>query len=347
MKTKKTYNELVGKRFDRLVALKDIGMIRRKQSSPKKTHFFLFKCDCGKQKEISISDVINGKIHSCGCLKHEQNINHKGRVEGNPKHGDCHKRIYQIYHNIKGKCYNKNNNRYANFGGRGIVMCDEWKNDYIAFREWSYKNGYDPEVNNSLCRKDLDKNFSPENCFFSTISYNRKNAMCEYTKEQMKKRAKEWRDKNQNKIHEYINRGRKTKLKKYGKLVNNNREKATWKCGWRNIGGAKIYFRSRWEANYARYLQLLKEKGIIVEWMHEPKTFLFKDGRSFLPDFEVIKFNGYIEYHEVKGWNDERSKHHFESMINEYPKECLVIIFAKDYNEIKKKYSKLIPEWEK
>lgn len=341
------YSKYIGSVFGRLTVIKDMGMRKRRADSPKKTHFFLFGCSCGAEKEIPISDVLNHKIESCGCFKHEQNLGNKGRSEGNPKHGCSHQRIYKIYHNIKGECYNKNNKKYDNFGGRGIAMCDEWKNSFVVFREWSLSNGYDDNINNSLCRRDLNKGFSPENCFFSTRSFNRKHAMGDYSKKKMMERASRWRESHKEDFSRAIRNGIRTKIKRYGNIIPPNREKATWKCGWRKVGNANVFFRSRREANYAMYLQFLKEKGEITEWVHEPKTFVFTDGRAFVPDFEVILPNGQIEYHEVKGWYDDRSRHHIELMKEQFPGEKLIIVFSKEYKEIKKKFSHIVPGWEK
>lgn len=343
----KSYSKYIGKRFHRLIAIQDLGMRKRKESSIKKTHFFLFKCDCGKTKEIPITDVLNNKIYSCGCFKHEQNLKSKGRKEGNPKHGDCGKKIYNIYYQMKSKCLNKNDKKFNNFGGRGITICKEWMNNYLSFREWSYENGYGKDGRSTLCRKNLDEDFSPANCFFEKLSFSRKNAMSEYSKKSMKKLADKWRKENKDKFVNSIRIGTITRLKKYGTAAKNSREKASWKCGWRIIGNNnKIYFRSRWEANYARYLNFLKSNNEILDWIHEPKTFIFPDNRTFLPDFEVIKKDGTIEYHEVKGWLDDRSKHHFTAMREFFPTENLVIIFSEKYKEIEKMFFDRIEGWE-
>ena len=86
---------------------------------------------------------------------------------------------------------------------------------------------------------------------------------------------------------------------------------ASCKSGWREIGGIRKYYRSRWEANYARYLEFLKVNGEIEKWEHEPETFWFEGIKrgvmSYLPDFRVTEKNGDIVFHEVKGWMDARS----------------------------------------
>lgn len=142
----------------------------------------------------------------------------------------------------------------------------------------------------------------------------------------------------------------KTKVMKYGR-VGNQTGRGSWRAGWREIGGQKIYARSRWEANYARFLEFLKERGEIANWEHEPETFWFeaiKRGcRSYLPDFRVTQKTGEIEYHEVKGWMDSRSKTKIKRMKKYHPSVKLILIQAKWFNDAeRKKLSAVIPGWE-
>lgn len=125
---------------------------------------------------------------------------------------------------------------------------------------------------------------------------------------------------------------------------------ASWKSGWREIGGVNKYYRSKWEANYARYLQWLKEHGQIKGWLHEPKTFWF-DGikrgcLSYLPDFWVHEKDGKEAYHEVKGWMDDRSKTKIRRMAKYHPEVKLIIIDSKGYAAIKNAVQELVPGWE-
>lgn len=128
------------------------------------------------------------------------------------------------------------------------------------------------------------------------------------------------------------------------------RSNVTWKGGWREIGGYKKYYRSRWEANYARFLQWLKETGKIKDWKHEPKTFWFEGIKrgcvSYLPDFWVEELDGSDSFHEVKGWMDDRSKTKIKRMAKYYPNVLLVVVAAKEYKEIENNFSKLIIGWE-
>lgn len=136
-----------------------------------------------------------------------------------------------------------------------------------------------------------------------------------------------------------------------GQKVTMNRLNASWKAAWREIGGKRKYFRSAWEANYARYLQWLKEKSQIVEWEHEPETFWF-DGikrgcMSYLPDFKVTENDGSHAYHEVKGWMDDRSKIKIRRMGKYHPSVKLIVIDKKAYRGIEKIVSCMLPGWEK
>lgn len=75
-------------------------------------------------------------------------------------------RLYRIYHKIKQRCYNENNDGFHHYGGRGIRMCEEWKKDFISFYDWALVNGY--EENLSIDRINNDKGYSPCNCRWVT-----------------------------------------------------------------------------------------------------------------------------------------------------------------------------------
>lgn len=125
---------------------------------------------------------------------------------------------------------------------------------------------------------------------------------------------------------------------------------ASWKAGWREIGGQRCYFRSRWEANYARYLEWLRERGEIETWEHEPETFWFegikRGSMSYLPDFRVAERGGAVAYHEVKGWMDSRSKTKIARMARYHPKVRLIVIDKKAYGAIARQVSSLVGGWE-
>lgn len=111
-----------------------------------------------------------------------------------------------------------------------------------------------------------------------------------------------------------------------------------------------FFVRSRWEANYARYLAWLKDNGHIVSWEYEPTTFRF-DGVSrgpytYKPDFLVVGKDGGHAYHEVKGWMDSGSRSRLKRFTKFYPQYTLVVVDAKAYRQIQSKLSSVIPNWE-
>lgn len=110
------------------------------------------------------------------------------------------------------------------------------------------------------------------------------------------------------------------------------------------------YFRSSWEANYARYLNWLIKQHQIKCWEYESVTFEFKSikkgTRFFTPDFKVTLLNDKVEYHEVKGWNHPKGNTALKRMAKYYPDIPIVLIDAKVYKSLAKQIHQLIPNWE-
>jgi hypothetical protein len=148
---------------------------------------------------------------------------------------------------------------------------------------------------------------------------------------------------------EWTDKAMRTKIEKHGTL-SPNVKRGSWAAGWREIGGQRKFYRSRWEANYARYLQWLKERGEIRDWQHEPETFWFHEikrgSRTYLPDFRVWENNGISMLHEVKGWMDSRSKTKLKRMAKYYPEHKIILIDAPQYKAIRLKMMRLIAGWE-
>lgn len=109
------------------------------------------------------------------------------------------------------------------------------------------------------------------------------------------------------------------------------------------------YFRSGWEANYARFLNFLLKNGKISKWEYEPDVFYFekikRGTRGYLPDFKVWDTEGNFHYVEVKGYMDPKSKTKLKRMKKYYPEVEIELIDAAQYKEISK-FKALISGWE-
>jgi hypothetical protein len=116
-----------------------------------------------------------------------------------------------------------------------------------------------------------------------------------------------------------------------------------------DLGG--LYVRSRWEANYARYLNLAVKLGTLASWEYEAETFYFekikRGTRSYTPDFRLVFHDGRVEWHEVKGWMDDKSRVRLERMARFYPAENVIVIGAPWFKANARRLAGLIAEWER
>ena len=82
-------------------------------------------------------------------------------------------RLYNIWVGMKHRCYNPNSTIYHNYGGRGVSVCPEWRNNFSSFRDWSMSNGY--TKNKSIDRIDVNGDYCPENCRWASQSQQQRN----------------------------------------------------------------------------------------------------------------------------------------------------------------------------
>ncbi|WP_353540374.1 hypothetical protein [Deinococcus xinjiangensis] len=122
-----------------------------------------------------------------------------------------------------------------------------------------------------------------------------------------------------------------------------------WQSGWYKIGEHQFYFRSKWEANYAHYLEWRCLRGEILKWEYEVDLFVFHEvqsgNRVYKPDFKVWTSETEFYYDEVKGWNDPGSKTRLRRMAKYYPEVTVNLIDGPVYHEIKNKLGHVIPGW--
>lgn len=137
-----------------------------------KTRFRVYakvKCDCGNIKDVRVDSLKSGHIVSCGCYNRKVSSEQKTRL----KHGLCYTSIYKKYKSIRQRCLNHNHKHFKNYGGRGITLCDEWKDSFESFYKWCIRNGWKKEL--ELDRRDNEKGYEPENCRFVTSEVNGNN----------------------------------------------------------------------------------------------------------------------------------------------------------------------------
>jgi len=139
-----------------------------KNHKKKGIHYYgLYQCSCGTIKAIRHDHIKRGKIFSCGCLKREISKKY------NTKHGLAGHIIYNTFYCMLSRCYNKKTKHYKNYGGRGIIICDEWRNDKELFFKWALDNGWSKEL--EIDRIDNDGNYEPSNCRFVAHNINAQN----------------------------------------------------------------------------------------------------------------------------------------------------------------------------
>ncbi len=136
-----------GDKFNFLTAIKF------KHKNKNYQQYWIFRCDCGKEKIINISSVKMGKTKSCGCL-------HKKILT---THGMYGTRTYTSWVAMKERCFNPNNKRYKDYGGRGITVCPRW----LKFENFFEDMGDRPQ-GKTLDRKNNDKGYCKSNCRYAT-----------------------------------------------------------------------------------------------------------------------------------------------------------------------------------
>lgn len=155
--------DISGMRYGRLTVIERAEDYVSSQGN--KCTQWLCRCDCGNTKVVQGGSLRKGETKSCGCLNRELSV---ARIKNLRKtHGFSRTRLFYIWIGMRNRCYNPKSNNYDKYGGRGITICDEWRNDFAAFRDWAKRNGYNENAPCGDCtidRIDVNGNYCPENC---------------------------------------------------------------------------------------------------------------------------------------------------------------------------------------
>lgn len=135
--------------------IKDLGM---NNDIPAK-RMAQFRCFCGKLFIGRVNSVKVGHKTSCGCKRN-----------GRPTHGLSSHPLYRKWSGMISRTTNKKEMSYKNYGQRGIIVCDKWRNDFLEFYNWAIKNGWEKGL--TIDRIDVNGNYEPSNCQWLTMKEN-------------------------------------------------------------------------------------------------------------------------------------------------------------------------------
>jgi len=154
---------LQGKVFNRLTVLMDEPIQKRANGH----RYYKVRCECGTEKWIRGTSLTYANTGSCGCLQREAIKGHKYSLT----HGESKTPTWSVWVGLRSRCSNPNNSKYPNYGGRGVTFCERWK-EYSNFLE---DMGRRPSSEYSIDRIDVNGNYEPSNCRWTTAKVQARN----------------------------------------------------------------------------------------------------------------------------------------------------------------------------
>lgn len=239
---------LVGQQFSRLTVLERAGSDKRGSA------LWKCQCTCGRITTALTYQLKSGAKKSCGCLSKEK------ATKRLLKHSESNTRLYKVWKGIKRRCYNANDSQYKNYGGRGIKMCQEWKDNYIAFRDFMLSKGYDetlPFRAQTIERIDVNGDYEPCNCKLVTMKEQNINKRCNHkvTYKGVTKTLTEFADELGLDAENLYNR-----INNYGYSVEEAIEKPVRKCSHKNAPKYTVDNKTLTLSEWALYLGLTRSQ---------------------------------------------------------------------------------------
>lgn len=151
----------IGDKFNKLTVLE------KTNQRINRSIIYKCQCDCGNITYVKSTNLIKGYIKSCGCLQR------KMASKCNKTHGLSHTKLFYVWQDMIKRCFKENHHAYKYYGGRGITVCNEWKNDFMSFYNWAINNGYEEGL--TIDRIDVNGNYEPNNCRWVTMKVQCKN----------------------------------------------------------------------------------------------------------------------------------------------------------------------------
>lgn len=166
--------EMIGKKYGRL-SVTGFESVKIKGKNRTYNRIYLFcKCDCGAEVRIRKDGVLSGAVVSCGCNRNEKaHFSGLKHAQSCITHGMTKTRIFGIWKGMRQRCNYKKAKDFHNYGGRGIKVCSEWENSFIAFKDWAIQNGYADNL--TIDRINVNGNYEPANCRWITMAEQQKN----------------------------------------------------------------------------------------------------------------------------------------------------------------------------